>query len=99
MKASTPYCYMHLDREARGGCVLCGKSICSNCSNWVAENVYMCPNCWQQTSPTREETGAPKSVFLPKVLYFSTAAVIVVLGAWYVFGTFVAPRMFTAPYP
>jgi hypothetical protein len=98
MKATMPNCYIHPDRRARWGCVLCGKSICGECSNWVAENVYMCPNCREQTSLTPEKTRALKPIF-PKALYFVTAAVIVVVGAWYVFGTYIAPRIFVPPYP
>jgi hypothetical protein len=35
-------CYIHPDREATGTCSSCGRSICGECTNTVAGNIY-CP--------------------------------------------------------
>lgn len=86
--------------------MVCGRSICRECSNWVAENVYICPTCWQSTNPTPAKQGtaprAEKTTLPPKVgisgalsraLYYATAVLVVALGFWYSYATFIAPTI------
>ena len=100
MKTAMVNCYVHADQPARWTCVLCGNGICSKCSNWVAENVYMCPNCWEETSPTSMRPGLQR---ISKALYVAAAFGVVIVGAWYVFAILTPPhtppQTFAPPYP
>ena len=40
-------CYAHPDRGATNTCGICSRRICRQCSNWAAEDVYVCSECWQ----------------------------------------------------
>jgi len=40
-------CYKHTQRTASYKCAICARNICGECSSWAAENVYVCPECWQ----------------------------------------------------
>ena len=92
-------CYIHAERQASRSCVICGRGICRECSNWAAGDIYVCPRCWQQNVPVqsapqgqkRQVTGRPTGVGLSRALYYATALIIVVIGSWYVYATFISP--------
>jgi hypothetical protein len=93
-------CYIHTDRKATGSCVICGRGICRECSNWAAGDIYLCPKCWQENTPvqpvsekrkTRVVAGGLFGGGLSRALYYAVAVVIVVIGSWYVYATFIAP--------
>lgn len=46
-RGDVAYCYMHTQRKASNICAICARGICGECSSWAAENVYVCPECWQ----------------------------------------------------
>ena len=87
-------CYIHTARQATGSCVICGRGICRECSNWAAGDIYLCPKCWQENAPAerkRQVTGPSTGAGLSRALYYVTALVIVVVASLYVFSTFIAP--------
>ena len=94
-------CYIHTERQASSSCVICGRGICRECSNWAAGDIYLCPTCWQQNAPlgrvpeTRKGKvgGLPIGAGLSRVFYYAVAVIIVLIGSWYVYATFIAPTV------
>jgi hypothetical protein len=96
-------CYIHAERQASSSCVICGRGICRECSNWAAGDIYLCPTCSQETVPVAPTPGRPKSGRvaetpsfgggLSRALYYATALIIVVIGSWYVYATFISPAI------
>jgi hypothetical protein len=81
---------------------MCGKGICRECSNWAAGDIYLCPSCWQKNAPVQRATetrkpraagGGPFGAGLSRLFYYLTSLVIVIIGTWYVYATFVAPAL------
>lgn len=92
-------CYVHPDRLGADICVLCGRSICRECSKRVAESVY-CPTCWESSNPTAAERKAGKTTVPPiragiparlyRAVYYATGVLVFVVF-WYVYGIFIEP--------
>lgn len=96
-------CYIHTERQASSSCVICGRGICRECSNWAAGDIYLCPRCSQENAPVAPTPGRRKSGGvaetpsssgeLSRALYYATALIIVVIGSWYVYATFISPTI------
>ena len=94
-------CYIHTERQASSSCVICGRAICRECSNWAAGDIYLCPRCWQENAPApptpekaKREGPAPRPFGgLARVLYYAVAFAIVLGGAWYAYVNFIAPAI------
>ena len=93
-------CYIHPEKPASNSCVVCGREICRECSNWAAGDIYLCPKCWQLNAPEPTPEGrkgrvttSSTSAGLSRALYYATAIIIVVIGSLYVYTTFVAPTI------
>ena len=98
-------CYVHMERQATSSCAICGKGICRECSNWAAGDLYLCPQCWRMNAPSesvdaeqaRRKVATPLfGAWVSRALYYVIAALVVIIGVWYVYATFIAPSV-TAP--
>ena len=47
VRGDVAWCYTHAQRKARYVCAICGRGICGECSRWAAQDVYVCPECWE----------------------------------------------------
>jgi len=95
-------CYVHMERQATSSCAICGKGICRECSNWAAGDLYLCPQCWRMNAPSesvdaeqaRRKVAAPLfGAWVSRALYYVIAALVVIIGVWYVYATFIAPSV------
>jgi len=56
--------YTHPERQANSSCVICGRGICRECSNWAAGEIYLCPRYWQENAPTHTTPQKRRNVRL-----------------------------------
>ena len=95
-------CYIHTERQASNTCSICGKGICRECSNWAAGELYLCPQCWQANAPggyadaeqMRRKVATPLfGAWVSRALYYAIAALVIIIGVWYVYATFITPSV------
>jgi len=93
-------CYVHTERRASSTCAICGRGICKECSNWAAGDLYLCPQCWQVNAPDQSANQGQKrseittplmGAWVSRALYYAIAALVAIIGVWYVYTTFITP--------
>ena len=47
VRGDVVWCYTHAERKSRHICAICARGICGECSRWAAQDVYVCPECWE----------------------------------------------------
>ena len=57
-------CYVHTQRQASNTCAVCRKEICGECSNWAAEKLYVCGECWKSIGSLKLASGSAKGTEL-----------------------------------
>ena len=77
-------CYIHPDREATGTCASCGRPICGECTNIVADKIY-CPQDLPQGIPSQSSTSTNGLAIASLILGILSVPMVVCYGCGIVF--------------